>query len=268
MAMVVCPECGKEISDKAKVCPGCGHVIKAVDEPKHLLECEECGTEYEETLEMCPNCGCPRPKKVEEDSPQKVEVTGIAINKKKLIIAISAAVVAITVIIGGIFATKNITAKKETKEYYKNMSLATATMLSGASQAESTAGLIHDVWRNAIYQERDDKTDKYTRPRGYFVDDFNDALNELWEDSNFNRDVIYIENNQDSVKELMKKLQNPPKEYVEAYDALKEFYNSYLEFTNLAVEPTGSLNSYTESYNELDSETLNNYDKMKMYLEN
>jgi ribosomal protein L37E len=27
MALVVCPECGKEISDKAKSCPNCGYVM-------------------------------------------------------------------------------------------------------------------------------------------------------------------------------------------------------------------------------------------------
>ena len=39
--------------------------------------------------------------------------------------------------------------------------------------AESSANLIKQVWYNAIYEKRDDKTDKYTRPKGYFVSDFN-----------------------------------------------------------------------------------------------
>lgn len=29
MAMIMCPECGKEISDKAKRCPSCGFKIKS-----------------------------------------------------------------------------------------------------------------------------------------------------------------------------------------------------------------------------------------------
>ncbi len=32
MAMINCPECGKEISDKAKVCPSCGAPAKSVQE--------------------------------------------------------------------------------------------------------------------------------------------------------------------------------------------------------------------------------------------
>lgn len=27
MALVICPECGKELSDKAESCPGCGYVL-------------------------------------------------------------------------------------------------------------------------------------------------------------------------------------------------------------------------------------------------
>ena len=28
MALIKCPECGKEVSDDAKACPSCGHVLK------------------------------------------------------------------------------------------------------------------------------------------------------------------------------------------------------------------------------------------------
>ena len=31
MALIECPECGKEISDTAKICPECGYKIKKVN---------------------------------------------------------------------------------------------------------------------------------------------------------------------------------------------------------------------------------------------
>lgn len=34
MALIKCPECGKEVSDKADVCPSCGYPIKKVEEKK------------------------------------------------------------------------------------------------------------------------------------------------------------------------------------------------------------------------------------------
>ncbi len=44
MAMIKCPECGKEISDKAVSCPNCGYLIR--QEPIEYLE-----EEYEEDEE-------------------------------------------------------------------------------------------------------------------------------------------------------------------------------------------------------------------------
>ena len=53
MAFVKCPECGKEISDKATQCIHCGCPIEI--EIKYC--CKECGAEILETDKVCPNCG-------------------------------------------------------------------------------------------------------------------------------------------------------------------------------------------------------------------
>lgn len=34
MALITCPECGKEISDKAENCPNCGYVLVKNELPK------------------------------------------------------------------------------------------------------------------------------------------------------------------------------------------------------------------------------------------
>lgn len=43
MALVKCPECGKEISDKAQVCPGCGNPMKQRTE-EETIHCPKCGS--------------------------------------------------------------------------------------------------------------------------------------------------------------------------------------------------------------------------------
>lgn len=269
MAMIVCPGCGKEISDKAEVCPKCGYTFEKKEEIKRIV-CEECGNEFDENLDSCPNCGCPKPVKQQEVTPQKVEVTKVSVNKKKIIMGVSVVAVIVLAIIGGIFA-KNIidkkNAEKNAKAYFNKLESATTTMFSGCASAESAAGLIHDVWYNAIYEKSDSQTDEFTKPDGYFVSDFNDALFNLQMDSSFSADIKSIESNQETVEKMMKQLKNPPEEHKEAYDTLKEFYDCYLEFTNLAVNPTGNLTSYTSDYNDLDSEVMNKYKKMKMYFE-
>ena len=60
MALISCPECSKEISDKADVCPQCGFPIAksplAVPLPK-AVNCLECKEEFPFEDEVCPKCG-------------------------------------------------------------------------------------------------------------------------------------------------------------------------------------------------------------------
>ena len=80
MAMITCPNCGEQISDKAKSCVHCGVSLQ----PEEKMVCEECGAELEGGIEICPACGCPVAKSGEEatDVPQQVEVTGVRMTKK------------------------------------------------------------------------------------------------------------------------------------------------------------------------------------------
>ena len=272
MAMIVCPHCGEQISEKAKKCVHCG-VIFTPEEKKY---CTECGAKLEEGMTECPNCGCPvddmQGWKTDE-KPQKVEVTGVKVTKKiKLIIGIAVVLLLAggTIVFGVIQYQKKKAAEEYAQwveEYYDNLQLATDTMLTGASDAESSANLIKQVWYNAIYEKRDDKTDEYTRPEGYFVSDFNHAISNLYADSSFSSNISSIEDNQDTVKELMKKLKNPPDEYKDAYDAISELYDAYISLTNCATDPSGSLQTYSSTFNDADTNTLNAYKAMELYLD-
>ena len=63
MALIKCPECGKEISDKSKICIGCGFPIHEFFEEekkeKNLLleyKCPNCGYQNEIGEDYCENC--------------------------------------------------------------------------------------------------------------------------------------------------------------------------------------------------------------------
>lgn len=152
-------------------------------------------------------------------------------------------------------------------EYYSDMETISYTMLDGAAKAEDAGNLIKSVWHNAIFEERDSKTDKYTIENGEFVDDFNDALDNLFEDEEFINSISEIKDNQSEAADLMRKLTNPPKKYEEAYSILKIYYDNYLKMTNAVISPSGSLNTFSEDFNSYDSETVDSYQKMKLYLE-
>lgn len=270
MAMIACPNCGEQISDKAKKCVHCGTVLI----PEEKKYCPDCGAELEEGIKSCQKCGCPiEDGAISEATPQQVEVTGVKVSKKskKLIVMgiIAVIAVAISVIVGVQVHKKNAEAKaqKQSEEYGSNLNLTAYSMLLGASDAENCGNLIKQVWYNAIYEESDSKTDKYTRPNGYYVSDFNDAIQNLFSDNNFNSQIADINDNKDTVNSLMKKLKNPPEDYKNAYESLLKLYDAYIALTNLATDPTGSLQTYSQNFNDADSETLNCYNALKMYLE-
>ena len=115
MAMIVCPHCGEQVSEKAKKCVHCGEIL-ILEEKKH---CTECGVELEEGMTECPNCGCPVDDTIGQETdekPQKVEVTGVKVTKKiKVIIGI---VIALLVVGGAtVFGVTQYQKKKAAEEY-------------------------------------------------------------------------------------------------------------------------------------------------------
>ena len=97
MAMIKCPGCGQEISDKAKKCVHCGRVL-IEDKPVTKI-CSDCGKENPIDATECTYCGCPFDETVvAETSPvQTAQAKKPKKNLKKIIIPIVAAVVVIAV---------------------------------------------------------------------------------------------------------------------------------------------------------------------------
>ena len=288
MALIQCKYCERTVSDRAKNCPHCGGVlIEERDESKQdditTRLCEECSTEMPKDAVICPNCGCPvsegvvepTVQEVEAYSAQKVEVTAVNLKmrentKKYLLIGIIAAI--LIGIIGYAVSSHNKKVAEENarlaaEEYISDVEGVTYTMLTGAADAEDAGNLIKRVWYNSIYEEYDSETDKYTRPYGYFFDDFNDALEMLFEDASFKSLLSSIEDNQSLVSGLMKDLKNPPEEHKEAYEALKAYYGAYLELTNMVTNLSGSYTTFSEGFNDSVDEVVRCLNTMDLYIE-
>lgn len=98
MAMIQCPECGQEISDKAKKCIHCGKVL--IEEVSATKICSDCGKENSIEATECIYCGCPfEDEKVVEPTSVQKPVEKPKKNLKKIIIPIVAAVLVIAVVI-------------------------------------------------------------------------------------------------------------------------------------------------------------------------
>ena len=276
MALIQCKNCGKDVSDRAKVCPHCGTQLieDEVTQPQPII-CEECGAEIPQGADSCPNCGCPVPVDGEEntEAPQKVELTSVKIpkldqRKKKIVVgSIIGVIVLIAAISLIISQMRQATAAQLSADYSENISTVSAAILSSSIQTEEAGNLIHDVWYNCIFEENDPETNEYTRPNGYYLDDFNDALANLFSDETFSQQLSSIKNDQETVTDLMRKMSDPPEEFEDAYEALRELFDAYTEFTNLVINPSGNLQTFTSNFNDADSALLNCYNAMSLYID-
>lgn len=260
MSMIKCPNCKKEVSNQAIECVHCG---KKIIEQKYF--CEECGTELKDNEELCSNCGCPKKKEEEiKESNKKIKKKK---NKKIIITSIIIGLIILAIIVFLVIKTKNDKAKKEITDYKDNLGSITYKMVTGGAAAEKCGNLISKVWYNTIWEKDDYETNQYTKNRyGRFYDDFNDSLSNLFSDSDFKDITNEVETNKKEVNKLYNKLKNPPEQYKDAYDDLKEFYHNYIELTNLCLNPSGSYNTYSSKFNDADTNTLNSYEKMKSYI--
>lgn len=293
MALVSCANCGQPVSDRAKVCPHCGYVFPEREtENSGVVKCADCGEEYAAALPSCPHCGCPN-----EQPP-------IRENKKRRNGLIVVSVIVLLAIIAGMVFTvsrkeqakqeaeyqaalaaeearqqaeaeearkkaeaeeKRI--KAELEQYYDNMASACELMGDGAIASEEVCSLVMSVWKNAIWEQRDEISDQFTIVDGKFVDDFNDALDNLYADEGFQAATYAIYLNQLQVIDLMKKLKNPPDKYKEAYEAVYALFESYIDLTGMATSPSGSYNSYSEDCVKTDTEFATLSKKASIYLD-
>lgn len=76
MALIKCPDCGKEYSSFAKSCPQCGCPNEGGSEQttsKGVI-CPDCGKEVDSTAKTCPYCGCPMPESTPTGNKPKSEL--------------------------------------------------------------------------------------------------------------------------------------------------------------------------------------------------
>lgn len=226
-------------------------LLKLIREIDNTLNTVELGK-----LDIASNCITNVSKSAKKHMGRKLAVTGICI-------------VMIAIIAMAVYRRNE--AQRRLQEYNENIHLVSLMMIIGGSDAEEAGNLIKSVWSNCIHKKSDPTTDKFTSRysgrSGFFFDDFNDALKQLFSDKDFKNTISNIESNQERVMDLMKLLKNPPKEFEEAYEALREYYDAYLTFTDLAINPAGSLLTYSNNFNNADTDLLNAYKTMQLYLD-
>jgi hypothetical protein len=171
-----------------------------------------------------------------------------------------------------------------------SLSIASSLMMEGVSKAEKITDMVSKVWNNAIYEKFDSETDRFTRKLSekdkreleddknraislYYVlkegghteeeiiniyssfVDFNSALLNYALDPLTIHEKEEIAYNQERVTAIMRKLQNPPAIHRDAYNALNDLYDAYARLTDMAVNPSGSL----QTFNSAKDGTISNF---------
>lgn len=77
MALVKCPECNNEVSDKAKFCPNCGYPINEENNVEQEYQfCMYCGIRNFMTAQYCQNCGKTLASSVDADNEKSLVKSG------------------------------------------------------------------------------------------------------------------------------------------------------------------------------------------------
>lgn len=258
MALITCPECNQQISDRAASCPHCGYPLPVA------------------TAEI-PVTDHPTTDTVPQEIAQPIT---IAKPRKKRILLITIICALVLACIGGVTAFAIIKKQQEKAEqealehakqkarteYIENLNEFTRTALFGGADAEEVCNLTKSVWYDTIYEEYDSETVAYTQTNGKFHDDFNDSLAKLYSSTSIKTTVADIKENQEAVDDLYKSLLNPTEEFEDCFEEVEALYSAYYDLTKLAISPSGSLKSYSENLSEYDKDFISHYDKLRLLI--
>ena len=224
--------------------------------------CPDCGSAVAEGSKYCVECGA-RLSFPDIDEPVRSRKKRKKGKGKKILLVVLCVIFVLVAIICALYyvGSKNI--------YSENFQRIIYDVMDSAADVETAGNLIKRVWANSIYQTSDPETDKYTRAAGgsgEFYPEFDTALDTLFSDEVFISSLQNIASQKYDITALMKQLSNPPSSYAADYDDLKKMYACYMEFADIVLNTSGSLESFAERFSSADDNLLKAYYPLSAYI--
>jgi hypothetical protein len=96
--------------------------------------------------------------------------------------------------------------------------------------------------------------------------DFDTEIKNLYEMEYFKQAIETLKKIDDDLMNHMIKLQNPPEKYKEAYNTTLDMYEIYIQLSEQAQSPSGSLLTFNSTCNDLSSRFTSIYARVKVLL--
>lgn len=168
---------------------------------------------------------------------------------------------------------------KNAEEYKAELQGVVDRMLENTADAEEIVNSYSDVWRHSIESRgaipvaemaattglEQDVIQEYfvINPAGNIPDDFSlnvQSLNSYYQESG---DLERIKETSDEIQNKINALNNPPSEFEKVYDEVLDMYTYAEQYIEMALNPTGSLQSFNEEKNQLTSEILGKHKRIE-----
>ena len=257
MAIIKCPECGHQVSDKAATCPSCGVGIAGKVTP-----CPECGAIVFNDQAECPVCHRPieqknvaaQPSKTVLESPADVRTVDNAASavkskeskKKPLTPWIIAFVIALSIVFVGLYYYKTTQVKNE-QEAYEN-----AMMSSEPAVLQNYL----DMYNDAPVEHRDSIMSHLEILKKVDADWTNAVV------SNSKSAILrYMQLHPNSIHAVEAKIKIDSLDWIDASQKnTAEAYQKYIE-----EHPEGMyIDQAHDAYTQMDARKVNDGDKERM----
>ena len=238
-----------------KKCPKCGAERKQEDDITASTECPSCGVVYAKYEKILKQHKVPQDGSSSKDyyTPKTVEMNLNHPNKKpkkKLVNPIIVVSVILALAISFICYKFYLSIEKRNadKAFSALIVSISGKMIKLAIDSENVVDEINKAWREAIFSEHREH-------------DFNDAIKEI----RLKRadDITSIKNLSNDISEEIKKMV-PPGGKEKDFQRLKELYLLFNKYADMAISPSGSLQTYSQQNNQLSTEIKSAIKELEM----
>ena len=262
-AAIMCPSCGiphhRGCWDTNNGCTtfGCSEKRYDIKNTYSTRACNGCGNPLIDGQDFCPKCGQRVTTNELNADIIKYNQSIIGKKKKKKVFPIVLSIFLVVVAIVGLYEYKEIQNRKQREKYIDDAAYFSAAVINASVNVEDVVDTIQRYWYESIWE------DKYDQDIDKAIET---AMSDKWDEIS---DAIGDKAEIDDLYGALKKVPENISDYeiININIAVKELYNVYCEFYDMAIMPDGSYNTYSEDNEETTDELISKLEALNLLLD-